>query len=133
MTPAVDYILVFDGGSLGNPGRGYGSYSLYGPDQRWSDPVRLEFGARVTNNEAEYRALLAGLAAVSAECGDPRATTVEVRGDSRLVIEHLRGAWKVRAPNLVPLHAAARRAVADFKHVRLTWQPRERSVARLGH
>ena len=128
-----DFTLIFDGGSLGNPGRGYGSYRLRAAGGDWSDPVRLEFGARVTNNEAEYRALIAGLEALARDCPDPGRIVVEVTGDSQLVLNHLKGAWKVRAANLRPWYETARRAASRFKAVRYTWQPRTHSVRLLGH
>lgn len=128
-----DFTIVFDGGSLSNPGRGYGSYAIKAGEGPWATPVRLEFGDRVTNNEAEYRALIAGLTDLAASASDPSRLTVDVLGDSQLVLNHLRGAWKVRAGNLRPLHAAAAAAAARFKAVRYTWHPRERSVRLLGH
>ena len=63
--PAVaagpELTIVFDGGSLGNPGKGYGSYRLRPPGGEWEAAVRLDFGGGVTNNEAEYRSLLGAL------------------------------------------------------------------------
>ena len=52
--------VVFDGGSRGNPGQGYGSYMVQSPGRK---PVvkRAEFGPNYTNNQAEYESLLACL------------------------------------------------------------------------
>ena len=58
-TGARRYRIVFDGGSKGNPGIGYGSYRIQPEGGPWSEPYRLEFGDKVTNNEAEYRSLIA--------------------------------------------------------------------------
>jgi len=127
------YQIVFDGGSLGNPGKGYGSYRTRVPDGDWAPPVRLEFGKDMTNNEAEYRSLVAALATLAAESPDPAAIELEVLGDSQLVIYQLKGDWKVRAANLAPLYDAAREAAARFASVTYTWQPREQSVQLLGH
>ena len=55
--------IIFDGGSKGNPGQGYGSYTLRWPGAQ-QQIVRLRFGDRVTNNEAEYDTLIAALEAV---------------------------------------------------------------------
>ncbi len=125
--------IVFDGGSLGNPGQGYGSYRLRQTGGAWSAPTRLTFGKDVTNNEAEYRSLIAALATLAADVGDPATVAVEVFGDSQLVIYHLRGEWKVRAENLKPLFQAALDAAKPFGRVTYTWQPREKSVKLLGH
>ena len=47
-----DYTIVFDGGSKGNPGGGYGSYEI-GSRTGASKQKRLEVGDAITNNEAE--------------------------------------------------------------------------------
>ena len=125
--------LVFDGGSLGNPGRGYGSYRLRPPGGDWGPAVRCEHGARVTNNEAEYMTLSAALEALAAALGEPGRTAVTVYGDSQLVLRQLEGAWRVRTASLAPHHARAKTALAAFGRVRLVWQRRDRSVALLGH
>ena|SRR5438552_1838981 len=132
----ADYEIVFDGGSLNNPGRGYGSFRLRGPAVG-SRIERREFGQGVTNNEAEYRALIealeALLAALERAGGDPAATSVLALGDSQLVISQVAGRWKVGSPNLVPLNRRARDLVGRFGRVELRWHPRARSVATLGH
>jgi ribonuclease HI len=128
-----DFTVVFDGGSLGNPGRGYGSYRVRRRGADWMPPVRLECGENVTNNEAEYRSLIAGLAEVAAQSGEPGRASVEVLGDSQLVVNQLKGVWKVRADNLRPLSAEALALLGRFQAVRLIWHPRAASVVLLGH
>ncbi|MCB0215310.1 MAG: reverse transcriptase-like protein [Caldilineae bacterium] len=130
---AARYAIVFDGGSKGNPGLGYGSYRLREADGAWAPAVRLEFGDKVTNNEAEYRSLIAAFQRLASDCGDPSAVRVEVFGDSQLVLKQLAGQWKVRAGNLAPLWREARAAAGRFAGVTYTWQPRGRSVDLLGH
>jgi ribonuclease HI len=128
--------IVFDGGSLNNPGHGYGSYRLTvtGEDPQM---VRLDFGSPVTNNEAEYRALIAGLEHALREVQtrglDPTAVRVQVRGDSQLVLKQVGGQWKVKMAHLQPLRAKAAALVAQLGNVVLTWQPRAASVRILGH
>jgi len=127
---------VFDGGSLGNPGRGYGSYQIAVGD---APPriVRLNFGDRVTNNEAEYLALINALedavATVTGQGLDARAANVEVFGDSQLVLKQVGGQWKARLPHLQGLRDRARGLVDRFGAVALTWHPRINSVRVLGH
>jgi len=133
---APDYIVIFDGGSRGNPGPGYGSYRLRTRDGR-EDARRLEFGEAMTNNEAEYRTLIAALddliGRIEQTGKDPSAFTVEIRGDSRLILAQLRGEFRVRAAHLRPLWEAARARLARFREARLIWQPRKASVKDLGH
>jgi len=77
-----------------------------------------------TNNVAEYRGLIAGLQLAGAFAPD---AAVEVRMDSRLVIEQMAGRWKVKHPAMRPLAVAARalaRRVDTW-----TWIPREQNKA----
>jgi ribonuclease HI len=130
------YIITFDGGSKGNPGAGYGSYELRTRDDR-SRVERKEYPGKVTNNEAEYRTLIAGLEDLSAtllKAGkDPKVYHVEVRGDSQLVIQQLTGKYKVRHPNMLPLYERARALADGFAGVSWVWHARGNSVAVLGH
>jgi probable phosphoglycerate mutase len=136
LPPGFDFEIVFDGGSLGNPGRGYGSYRLRGRavDARVE---RLDFGQAVTNNEAEYRALIGGLEDVlgvlAAQAHPAEQARVLALGDSLLVVNQLTAGWKVKSANLVPLHRRARELAARFGRFELRWQPRSRSVRVLGH
>jgi probable phosphoglycerate mutase len=75
---------------------------------------------RATNNVAEYRGLIAGLA-VAAEL-DPES--VEVRMDSKLVVEQMAGRWKVKHPDMAALKAEADVLVRRLKRVRYTHIPR---------
>jgi probable phosphoglycerate mutase len=78
-----------------------------------------------TNNVAEYRALLAGLDA-AARFGNARLV---VRADSLLLVEQLKGNYKVKHPNLKPLAAEARRKLAAWSSVELRHVPRAENHA----
>jgi probable phosphoglycerate mutase len=126
-------VLVFDGGSKGNPGLGYGSYAYRGAVRQWP-PARLEFPGLVTNNQAEYRTLIAGLRAAIEELGTAaQSRSIEVRSDSQLVVEQLNGRWKVRHADLKPLHAEALSLLNSFHEWSIMWHPRTESVRILGH
>jgi ribonuclease HI len=128
--------LVFDGGSRGNPGRGYGSYLVEGAVHTPA-PVRLEFPGRTTNNEAEYLSLLHGLRAIlqqlELDARDAGSASLIVLSDSKLVVEQVSGRWKVRHEPLRPLHAEARQLLSRFGSWQLHWHSRVRSVRMLGH
>ena len=131
--PNVDFTLVFDGGSINNPGRGYGSYAIATPAGQIATRT-LDFGDGVTNNQAEFRALIAGLEDLLGRLGpDAAATTLAVRGDSQLVIRGLTGEWRVKHAGLQSLYQQARDLLQRFGSVDLAWQPRARSVRVLGH
>ena len=116
--PGADYTVVFDGGSLGNPGQGYGSYEIAGPDGTVA-ARQVQFGNDMTNNQAEFRALIAALEdlleRVGARAG---ALSLAVRGDSQLVIRGLTGEWRVKHPGLQPLHRQAADLLEQFRHRR---------------
>lgn len=129
----ADFTLVFDGGSLGNPGRGYGSYQIVGPDGVVAQE-RLEYGSWVTNNHAEYRTLIEALKDLRDRIGRAASqTTVAVRGDSQLVIQQVNGRWKVKHPELQPLHAEATELLKGFGRSDVAWHRRDASVRVLGH
>ncbi|WP_280300736.1 bifunctional RNase H/acid phosphatase [Nocardia neocaledoniensis] len=116
----TEVIVEADGGSRGNPGpAGYGAV-VFDADHARVLAERKEYLGVTTNNVAEYRGLIAGLAA-SAELG---ATVVAVRMDSKLVVEQMSGRWKVKHPSMIPLVEQARALVAGFDRVSFTWIPR---------
>jgi ribonuclease HI len=131
--PGADYTVVFDGGSLGNPGQGYGSYEIAGPDGTVT-ARQVQFGNDMTNNQAEFRAVIAALEDLLERVG-PRAAalSVAVRGDSQLVIRGLSGEWRVKHPGLQPLHRRAGDLLRQFGNVDLAWHPRRESVRTFGH
>jgi ribonuclease HI len=130
------YTLVFDGGSKGNPGKTFGSYRIQQAGQRPQTPIRLSFGVG-TNNEAEYRALIAGLQALlgQLEAQGRAAEDVHlvIRGDSRLVLSQVGGAWKAKNPRMRALRDEAQHLISSFRETEFIHQDRGRSVAILGH
>ena len=131
--PGADFTLVFDGGSLGNPGLGYGSYEIVAPGGSVTRR-QIEFGDGMTNNQAEFRAVIAGLEDLLQRVGpDARSLTIAVRGDSQLVIRGLNGEWRVKHPGLQPLHQQALALLGKFRATDLAWHPRRESVRSFGH
>jgi broad specificity phosphatase PhoE/ribonuclease HI len=113
-------IVEADGGSRGNPGP-----AAYGALVKDADTGRVlaEDGTTIgvaTNNVAEYSGLIAGLRL--AEEFAPEAD-IEVRMDSKLVVEQMSGRWKIRHPDMKPLAVEANR-LAPFGTT-YTWVPRE--------
>ncbi len=111
-------VVNVDGGARGNPGPAAIGAVVTTPA---GDVLaeRSEVIGVATNNVAEYRALLAGIA-LAAEQG---ARELELVGDSELVVKQVRGEYRVKDAGLKPLHAAVKAALADFdrweiRHVR---------------
>lgn len=116
-------IVEADGGSRGNPGpAGYGAVVWSAARERVLAERKESIGI-ATNNVAEYRGLLAGLEAAA----DIGATEVAVSMDSKLVVEQMEGRWRVKHPDLIPLHRRAGELAAQFDHVAYQWIPRERN------
>ncbi len=143
MRAAWRVVLVFDGGSRGNPGPAYGSYwlQLKPPADAAVPPLppvsrTLDLGLG-TNNEAEYQTLILGLQAALdrlAEAGvDPSQAHLEVRGDSQLVLRQVERAWKAKDPRMRRLRDEAQALLRHFGSAKLVSQPRARTVATLGH
>ncbi|MDH6110240.1 broad specificity phosphatase PhoE/ribonuclease HI [Kitasatospora sp. MAP12-15] len=117
------FIIEADGGSRGNPGpAGYGAVVRDG-DTGMIIAETAEYIGRATNNVAEYKGLIAGLRAAYEL--DPSAA-VDVRMDSKLVVEQMSGRWKIKHPDMQPLAAEAR-TVFPRSQVGYSWIPRERN------
>lgn len=132
-----DYVLVFDGGSLGNPGPGYGSYALIRTSDGKKRVVRLDFGGEMTNNEAEYDTLIAGLSDLIQRLTEakrsPSEFSIEVRGDSSLVINQVSGVWKAKDERMRARRNQVRELLNRFAAYGLRLQSRQESVRILGH
>jgi ribonuclease H / adenosylcobalamin/alpha-ribazole phosphatase len=118
-------VLEADGGSRGNPGpAGYGAVVR----ETGTGEILLErYGSlgTTTNNVAEYTGLIEGLKAAL----ELNATRVDVRMDSKLVIEQMSGRWQIKNAGLRPLAAQAAALVGRFSSVTFDWIPRERNRA----
>jgi ribonuclease HI len=101
--------LEFDGGSRGNPGP-----AGIGVVLRAADGTALltlgRYIGHATNNVAEYEALILGLKKAE-ELG---ARRLQIRGDSELIIRQMRGEYRVKHPDLRPLHEEAQRLFRQF-------------------
>ena len=119
----VRVLVEADGGSRGNPGlAGYGAV-VFAPDHETVLGEACEAIGHATNNVAEYRGLIAGLA----EAARLGATEVSVSMDSKLVVEQMSGRWKVKHPDLITLYQQAVTAAMQFESVSYRWIPRERN------
>ncbi|MFK5634942.1 MULTISPECIES: histidine phosphatase family protein [unclassified Ornithinimicrobium] len=130
LPPAL--VVEADGGSRGNPGvAGYGALVR---DAR-SGALLAERAAplgRASNNVAEYEGLIAGLEAVL-DLDLATDAMIEVRMDSKLVVEQMCGRWKIKHEDMRRLALQARRLVDRVQSaggsVEFTWIPRERNGA----
>ena len=117
----TSFVIESDGASRGNPG--HASYGTVVRNMNTGELV-LELGGvlgHATNNVAEYNGLIAGLTAVAEM--DPNAI-VEVRLDSKLVVEQMSGRWQIKNPEMRKLAMRARE-ILPYENVTFTWIPRE--------
>ncbi len=116
-------VIEADGGSRGNPGpAGFGAV-VRTADRSTVLAESKQAISWATNNVAEYRALIAGLD----DAVNLGATEADVFMDSKLVVEQMSGRWKVRHPDLVELHAQARKLASRFDRISYAWVPRDRN------
>ncbi|MCW2781737.1 MAG: Phosphoglycerate mutase [Marmoricola sp.] len=115
-------VIEADGGSRGNPG--LSAYGAVLKDAATGEVIaeRAEAIGVTTNNVAEYRGLIAGLELAAEHAPD---AGVEVRMDSKLVVEQMSGNWKVKHPSMRPLAAQAQ-SLAPIGTT-YTWVPREQN------
>ena len=112
-------ILYTDGAARGNPGPAAIGIVIRDANKNEIASFGQAIG-ETTNNEAEYRALLHGLA-LAAEHGDE----IEVRTDSELMARQLKGIYRVRAANIKPLYDQALRLLTRFRRTSIVIIPRE--------
>ena len=115
-------IVEADGGSRGNPGpAGFGAL-LRDADTGAVIADVAEYIGEASNNVAEYSGLIAGLELYREHAPD---ADLEVRMDSRLVIEQMSGNWKIKHANMRPLALRAKQLAPPL--TAWTWVPREQN------
>jgi ribonuclease HI len=103
-------VVHVDGGSRGNPGPAAAAAVVRSPEGDVLDEAAVTIG-RASNNVAEYRGLLLGLERARAL----GATEVDVVNDSELIAHQVNGRYKVKHPDMKPLHAEALAALRGFE------------------
>jgi len=119
----VKLIVHVDGGARGNPGPAAAACVISTADGQPLDE-RAQLLGTATNNVAEYRALLLGLARAR-ELG---ASEIEVIGDSELIAKQVQGIYKVKHPAMRPLHLEAMQALRGFERWSIRTVPRAQNA-----
>lgn len=121
----MQFTLYADGGARGNPGPAGSGAVVF--DQAGKRVIEVaDYLGIATNNVAEYEAVLRGLKKLQEEYPEGYFAGAEllIRMDSKLVIEQLKGVYKVKHPNLVPRYFEVKNTIArhfpnvSFEHVR---------------
>ena len=116
-------VLYADGAARGNPGpAGAGAVLLDGDGRVMAELT--EYLGTATNNFAEYSALILGLE----EARRLGIDELDIRMDSKLVVEQMRGLWRIKHPNIRPLALRAGALLATFPKRSICHVPREQNT-----
>jgi ribonuclease HI len=110
--PEFEFVMNFDGCSKGNPGiAGAGAVIYKNEIEILSDSFFV--GEKATNNHAEYAGLILGLQ----QAVELDIKRLMVKGDSQLVINHMKGIYKCSSPNLIELYNRAKELESKFDEI----------------
>lgn len=119
--PTPQEVKIFsDGGSRGNPGPSASGFVILDME----DNVLVDKGVYLgitTNNQAEYMALKLALE----ECLSMGVIEAQVYLDSLLVVNQIKGIFKVKNRDLWPIHDAIKQLSKKFKKISFSHVPRE--------
>jgi len=105
-----EILMYFDGASKGNRGVSGAGYWIVCGNKSYGG---YKFLGNATNNVAEYNGLILGLKNLPKN----EELCIKVHGDSKLVIEQIKGNWKVKAEHLKPLWSEATDLIKEFKDI----------------
>jgi probable phosphoglycerate mutase len=118
--PQGIFIANIDGGSRGNPGPASYGIVVRAPDG--STIFRIgKYVGRVTNNVAEYYGLIGALDYAQSH----NISRLAIRSDSELLVRQMQGRYKVKSPDLRPLHERAQKMARALAHFEITHVRRE--------
>ncbi len=119
-------IIYTDGGARGNPGPAALGVVICNEKGEEFKKYSQYLGERLTNNEAEYQALIFAFKKIKHLFGKKIAKNqdLEVRADSELLIKQMKGEYKILNPNIQDLFLTAWNLKLDFKKVKLKLIPR---------
>src|ERR1700676_5711625 len=116
------YTANIDGAARGNPGPAAYGVIVRRPDGTTHESLGKYIG-RTTNNVAEYYALIAALDYAAAS----GITRLRVFSDSQLIVNQINGIYKVKHPDLRPLHERAKKQAAGLEAFAIQYVPREQN------
>jgi ribonuclease HI len=114
--------LYTDGAARDNPGHA-GAGVVIEDEHGMRLAGKHKYLGIATNNEAEYRALIAGLKAIS----EWKPDRLEIFLDSKLVVEQMKGKFKIKKPQLQVLHREAKELFDALPNASIEHVERERN------
>ena len=124
----MNYKGYFDGSSKGNPGPAQCGWAVLDDHDNIVDHDSRKAGEDRTNNVAEYMGIIE-LFKYLITSSD--INTIEIFGDSKLVIEQIKGNWRCKSENIKPYFIHATKLfvyLSSFKNITLTWVPRAQNT-----
>ncbi len=122
-------VIYTDGGSRGNPGPSAIGVVFCNEKGQYFKKYSEYLGDDLTNNEAEYQAVVFALQKFRALFGKKlaKSSDVEIKSDSELMIKQLKGEYKVLEPNIQTLFLKVWNLKIDFKKIKFSLIPREKN------
>ena len=122
-------VIHTDGGARGNPGLGAIGVVFYNEKKQCFKKYSEYLGDNITNNQAEYQAVVFALEKFKAVFGKKLAknTEVEIKTDSELLIKQLKGEYKVLDSDIQKLFLKVWNLKIDFKKIKFTFVNREKN------
>jgi len=124
----MNYKGYFDGSSKGNPGPAQCGWAILDSEDNIINHKHRTASVDRTNNYAEYMGLIELLRYIDETIS---ITEIDIFGDSKLVIEQVKGNWRCKAINLKPVYNEALRLykrLTENRNISLTWVPREKNT-----
>ncbi len=127
------YIIYTDGGVINNPGKAAIGVLIY-KEKDGKEFLLKEYSKTLegekTNNEAEYEALIFALNKIKQILGKEKIknTKVEIRSDSRLLVNQLNRKYKVESEKIIPLFVKVWNLLTLFPNIEIIHIPREKNI-----
>lgn len=123
------FIIYTDGGSRGNPGKAAVGVVICNEDNQTIKKTGEYLGDNLTNNEAEYSAVILALKKFKAQLGKKLAEVaeIEIRSDSEFLVKQMNGEYKVMDEKIQKLFLEVWNLKIDFKLVKFKHIKREKN------
>jgi ribonuclease HI len=123
------FIIYTDGGSRGNPGKAAIGVVICNEMGQEVKKFGEFLGDNLTNNDAEYNAVILALKKFKSVFGKTLAleTEIEIRADSELVVKQLTGEYRIENPKIQQFFMEIWNLKFDFKSVKFRHIPREKN------
>ena len=124
------FIIYTDGGSRGNPGKAGVGVVICNEDNQVIKKIGEYLGDGLTNNEAEYGAVILALKKFKSQFGKQLAEVadIEVRSDSEFLVKQMNGEYKVMDEKIQKLFLEVWNLKIDFKSIKFKHILREKNA-----